>query len=257
MKEYTVEVTSVTTVTVKAENEDEATTLACGEAWKYDADSIDGVILGPDGKKPAAVLESYDRRLLDDLDTLAEKLEKQANPNKTGVAMLGVLSPALASLVPATTEAGKKDLAVVTKAKVRLCELLGVDYTSPVSRRRKSCSASPRPTVWHEGEARADQDGGAPAEDGEHRPAGLSSGPAAGRWAGRGLCAGRPEYQASVQRPTGLLDGGLHPHRHRPVHRPVQDCGEEPGGEYQRRRRRGEVCRRRCLRLPGGCRRSL
>lgn len=99
MKEYTVEVTSVTTVTVKAENEDEATTLACGEAWKYDADSIDGVILGPDGKKPAAVLESYDRRLLDDLDTLAEKLEKQANPNKTGVAMLGVLSPALASLV--------------------------------------------------------------------------------------------------------------------------------------------------------------
>ena len=132
MKEYTVEVTSVTTVTVKAENEDEATTLACGEAWKYDADSIDGVILGPDGKKPAAVLESYDRRLLDDLDTLAEKLEKQANPNKTGVALLGAISPALAALVPATTEAGERDLAVVTRARVRLCELLGVDYSNGV-----------------------------------------------------------------------------------------------------------------------------
>ena len=127
MKEYTVEVTSVTTVTVKAENEDEATTLACGEAWKYDADSIDGVILGPDGKKPAAVLESYDRRLLDDLDTLAEKLEKQAHPNQTGVALLGALSPALASLVPATVEAGERDLAIVTRARVRLTELLKGD----------------------------------------------------------------------------------------------------------------------------------
>lgn len=132
MKEYTVEVTSVTTVTVKAENEDEATTLACGEAWKYDADSVDGVVLGPDGKKPAAVLESYDRRLLDDLDTLAEKLEKQAHPNKTGVALLGAISPTLAAMVPATTEAGERDLAVVTRARVRLCELLGVDYSNGV-----------------------------------------------------------------------------------------------------------------------------
>lgn len=132
MKEYTVEVTSVTTVTVEAENEDEATTLACGEAWKYDADSVDGVVLGPDGKKPAAVLESYDRRLLDDLDTLAEKLEKQAHPNKTGVALLGAISPALAAMVPATTEAGERDLAVVTRARVRLCELLGVDYSNGV-----------------------------------------------------------------------------------------------------------------------------
>lgn len=132
MKEYTVEVTSVTTVTVEAENEDEATTLACGEAWKYDADSVDGVVLGPDGKKPAAVLESYDRRLLDDLDTLAEKLEKQAHPNKTGVALLGAISPTLAAMVPATTEAGERDLAVVTRARVRLCELLGVDYSNGV-----------------------------------------------------------------------------------------------------------------------------
>lgn len=127
MKEYTVQVTSVTTVTVEAENEDEATMLACGKAWEYDADSVDGVVLGPDGEKPTAALESYDIRLLEDLDTLAEKLEKQANPDKTGVALLGVISPALASLVPATTEAGKKDLATVTRAKVRLCELLGVN----------------------------------------------------------------------------------------------------------------------------------
>lgn len=126
MKEYTVEVTSVTTVTVEAENEDEATMLACGKAWEYDADSVDGVIVGPDGEK-AGGLEDFDRLLLDDLDTLAEKLEKQAHPNKTGVAMLGVLSPALAALVPATTEAGERDLAIVTRVKARLCELLGVD----------------------------------------------------------------------------------------------------------------------------------
>lgn len=45
MKKYTVVVTSVTTLTVEAENEDEATMKACEEAWKYDADSVDGVIL--------------------------------------------------------------------------------------------------------------------------------------------------------------------------------------------------------------------
>lgn len=124
MKEYTVEVTSVTTVTVEAENEDEATTKACEEAWKFDADSVDVVIVGPDGKKAVTTLENYDRHLLSDLDTLAEKLEKQAHPNQTGVALLGVLSPALASLVPATVEAGERDLAIVTRARVRLAELL-------------------------------------------------------------------------------------------------------------------------------------
>lgn len=124
MKEYTVEVTSVTTVTVEAENEDEATMLACEKAWEYDADSVDGVVLGSDVKKPSATLESCDRRLLEDLDTLAERLEKQAHPNKTGVAMLGAISPALAALVPATTEAGERDLAIVTKARARLAELL-------------------------------------------------------------------------------------------------------------------------------------
>ena len=48
MKEYTVEVTSVTTVTVKAENEDEAIEMACRMAWEYDADEIDGKILKGD-----------------------------------------------------------------------------------------------------------------------------------------------------------------------------------------------------------------
>lgn len=72
-------------------------------------------------------MDAYDRRLLDDLETLAEKLEKQAHPNQTGVALLGVLSPALASLVPATVEAGERDLAIVTRARVRLTELLKGD----------------------------------------------------------------------------------------------------------------------------------
>lgn len=69
-------------------------------------------------------MDKYDRRLLADLDTLAEKLEKQAHPNQTGIALLGALSPTLASLVPATVEAGERDLAVVTRARVRLAELL-------------------------------------------------------------------------------------------------------------------------------------
>lgn len=72
-------------------------------------------------------MDAYDRRLLDDLETLAEKLEKQAHPNQTGVALLGALSPALAALVPATVEAGERDLAIVTRARVRLAELLKGD----------------------------------------------------------------------------------------------------------------------------------
>ena len=39
MKKYTVEVTSITTVEVEANSEDEATEKACGCAWEYDADS--------------------------------------------------------------------------------------------------------------------------------------------------------------------------------------------------------------------------
>lgn len=72
-------------------------------------------------------MDAYDRRLLDDLETLAEKLEKQAHPNQTGVALLGALSPALASLVPATVEAGKKDLQIILRAIERLNELLEGD----------------------------------------------------------------------------------------------------------------------------------
>lgn len=72
-------------------------------------------------------MDAYDRRLLDDLETLAEKLEKQAHPNQTGVALLGALSPALAALVPAAVEAGERDLAIVTRARVRLAELLKGD----------------------------------------------------------------------------------------------------------------------------------
>lgn len=72
-------------------------------------------------------MDECDVRLLEDLDTLAERLEKQAHPNKTGVAMLGAISPALAALVPATTEAGERDLAIVTKARARLAELLEDD----------------------------------------------------------------------------------------------------------------------------------
>ena len=48
MKEFTVEVTSVTTVTVEAENEDEAIDKACEIAWEYDADEINGKILEED-----------------------------------------------------------------------------------------------------------------------------------------------------------------------------------------------------------------
>ena len=48
MKEFIVEVTSVTTVTVEAWNEDEAIDKACGIAWEYDADEINAKILKED-----------------------------------------------------------------------------------------------------------------------------------------------------------------------------------------------------------------
>ena len=83
--------------------------------------------IGPLEGEDNANLALRDRLLLRDLDTLAEKLEKQAHPNQTGVALLGVISPALAALVPATTEAGERDLAIVTRARARLAELLEGD----------------------------------------------------------------------------------------------------------------------------------
>lgn len=45
LKTFTVEVTTVHTLEVEAENEDKAIDKACGMAWEYDADSIDGKIL--------------------------------------------------------------------------------------------------------------------------------------------------------------------------------------------------------------------
>ncbi len=45
MKEFIVEVTTVTTVTVEAENEDEAIDKAYEIAWEYDADENNAKIL--------------------------------------------------------------------------------------------------------------------------------------------------------------------------------------------------------------------
>lgn len=45
MKEFTVKVTSITTLTVEAESEDEAIDKACEKAWEYDADEKTGEIL--------------------------------------------------------------------------------------------------------------------------------------------------------------------------------------------------------------------
>ena len=48
MKTYTVKVTMVTTIDVEAETENEAIEKACGDAWRYDADEINGVIIKED-----------------------------------------------------------------------------------------------------------------------------------------------------------------------------------------------------------------
>ncbi len=48
MREFTVRVTSITTLAVEAESEDEAIDKACEEAWKYDADEKTGEILKED-----------------------------------------------------------------------------------------------------------------------------------------------------------------------------------------------------------------
>ena len=46
MKEFTVKVTAITTLTVEAATEDEAIDKACEMAWEYDADEKTGEILG-------------------------------------------------------------------------------------------------------------------------------------------------------------------------------------------------------------------
>lgn len=45
LKKFLVKVTSVHTIEVEAENEDKAIGNACREAWRYDADSIDGEVV--------------------------------------------------------------------------------------------------------------------------------------------------------------------------------------------------------------------
>ena len=45
MKEFTVKVTAITTMTVEAATEDEAIDKACEMAWEYDADERTGEIL--------------------------------------------------------------------------------------------------------------------------------------------------------------------------------------------------------------------
>mgnify|MGYP001082161599 FL=1 len=45
MKEFTVKVTTITTLTVEAATEDEAIDKACEMAWEYDADEKTGEIL--------------------------------------------------------------------------------------------------------------------------------------------------------------------------------------------------------------------
>lgn len=47
MKEYTVEVTSTTTVTVEAEDAESAIRKACETYWEQDADAVDGKIVDP------------------------------------------------------------------------------------------------------------------------------------------------------------------------------------------------------------------
>lgn len=55
LKKFLIEVTSVHTLEVEAENEDKAIEQACGMAWEYDADEISGKVLNEmskDSKKP-------------------------------------------------------------------------------------------------------------------------------------------------------------------------------------------------------------
>lgn len=72
-------------------------------------------------------MDEYDRRLLADLDTLAEKLEKQAKPDPVAVALLGALNPVLKAAAPVMSEASAKDHALVLRVRARLAELLEGD----------------------------------------------------------------------------------------------------------------------------------
>lgn len=48
LRTFTVRVTSITTLTVEAESDDEAIEKACEVAWEYDADEKHGEILKED-----------------------------------------------------------------------------------------------------------------------------------------------------------------------------------------------------------------
>lgn len=78
--------------------------------------------MNPDGKR----MDTYDQHLLEALDTLAEKLEKQAKPDPIAVALLGALNP---TLVSAISEAGTKDHSTVLRVRARLVELLKEEGT--------------------------------------------------------------------------------------------------------------------------------
>lgn len=49
--EYEVKVTSVTTVYVEAESEDEAIEKACSVYWEHDADTINCEVVGSNGEE--------------------------------------------------------------------------------------------------------------------------------------------------------------------------------------------------------------
>lgn len=51
MKEFAVEVTSVTTVTVEAEDEDEAIDKACEIYWEFDAEEVNAKVVEPSEKE--------------------------------------------------------------------------------------------------------------------------------------------------------------------------------------------------------------
>lgn len=105
-------------------------------ALKYDCDVLEAAVqylsekpcIGPqmEGKNEpkASDLAGDDRGLLESLDALAEKLEKQVKPDPAAVALLGALNPALKAFTPSIRENGKKDLSTVKAARMRLAELL-------------------------------------------------------------------------------------------------------------------------------------
>ena len=65
-----------------------------------------------------------DVKLLADLQTIITEEEKTANPPAYAGDLFGAISPVLKKAMPATIAKAKKHIAVLTKAKKRLEELL-------------------------------------------------------------------------------------------------------------------------------------